>query len=326
MSEIMILEFEANGKKEKMLARNEEMKKLIELALAVKESGENIFLTGESGTGKDLLAKAIHYQSRRKERPFVMVSCSAITETLLESELFGHKKGSYTGAIVTTNGLVKNAEDGTLYLSEITDIPSYIQVKLLGLIDQKEFRMIGSNKIEKAEARIIAATNGDLKKMLEQKTIRQDFYQRLNVLRLNLPPLREHKEDIPILVDYFLQKYSPERQNLTLDAETMMILLDYHWPGNVRELENIIRSLICLLPKEENQISLSLLEKVGFPEVWEDVKPKSLPEKLAEFEKEEIRKALIATGWVQAQAAKILGIGESLLRYKMKKYEIKRPS
>ncbi len=208
----------------------------------------SVLITGESGTGKELAARAIHYLSDRSEKPFIPVNCGAIPETLFENELFGHVKGAFTDAGFQQNGCVKEAEGGTLFLDEIGTISPFIQIKLLRLLENKEYKPLGDSRIHKANIRIIAATNRDMSSLLKDGNFREDLFYRLNIVLLHIPPLRERKEDIPLLADYFIRKYCREykRQTKTFSKALNECLLSYHWPGNVRELENKIQQLIVM--------------------------------------------------------------------------------
>src|SRR3954467_5747398 len=200
-----------------------------------------VLLTGESGVGKDLIARAIHFHSPRKDRPFVKINCTALPENLMESELFGYEKGAFTGANVTKPGRFEQADTGTVYLDEIGDVPPSIQVKLLRILQDREFERLGSNKTLHSDVRVIAATNVDLRAALEQGTFREDLYYRLNVVPINIPPLRERREDIPFLAEYFAKKFGGQVSEGAIER-----LVAYHWPGNVRELENVLERSILL--------------------------------------------------------------------------------
>lgn len=302
----------------------------------IKNLDITILLEGETGTGKDLLAKVIHYTSNRKDKRFVVASCAALPETLFESELFGHKKGAFTGAVADKKGLLDEAVGGTLYLDEIAEVPLSIQVKLIRAIEEKEIVPIGEVKPRKVDFRVIAATNKNLDELVREGEFRSDLFYRLNGMRFTLPPLRERKEDIPLLVEHFLKKYSLRGMNQlsqqnghhppfmvpTLDPKIMELLLNYYWPGNVRELENEVKRLL-ISSRGEDRISFALLS--GSLEKFSNGKssqPTSLLTRLAEYEKEQIEKALAKSNGVKAKAARLLNIDEALLRYKLKKYNI----
>jgi transcriptional regulator with GAF, ATPase, and Fis domain len=283
---------------------------------------------GESGTGKELIARAIHYASPRKEKPLIKVNCAALPENLLESELFGHEKGAFTGAVARRIGRFEQADQGTLFLDEIGDLSPALQSKLLRVLQEKEFERVGSNQTIKVDVRMIAATNRNLEEAIRRGTFREDLYYRLNVVTISLPPLRERKEDIPPLLDHFLRKYSREnnRETVALSKEAKERLMNYHYPGNIRELENIIERAVILcrgntvttqdlplnLQESEGEESLKRARESG----------RSLPEVLEEIEKHRITQALQKSGGVQTKAADELGISERVLRYKMKKHKL----
>ena len=309
---------------------------ILEDVRQIKDLDITILLEGDTGTGKDLLAKVIHHTSDRKDNKFVVVTCAALPETLFESELFGHKKGAFTGAIADKKGLLDEAIGGTLYLDEIAEVPLSIQVKLLRAIEEKEIVRIGEVKPKKVDFRIIAATNRDLDDLVREGKFRSDLFYRLSVMRIKLPPLREKKEDIPLLVEHFLKRYSTDgmsqnsiyhnRQSSptvpTLDPKIMELFLNYDWPGNVRELENEIKRLF-ISSRGEQRISFSLL--AGSLEKFSNEKssqPVSLLSQIADYEKEKIEKALAKANGVKTKAARLLNIDEALLRYKIKKYNI----
>jgi transcriptional regulator with PAS, ATPase and Fis domain/tetratricopeptide (TPR) repeat protein len=304
-----------------ILTTNPAMRSILQLADKFKDSDLSVFIEGETGTGKDLLAKAIHYSSRRRDKKYIAVNCSAIPEALLENQLFGYAKGAYTGAEKDKPGLIEIADGGTFYLDEIADAPLSIQVKLLRMLETKELVRLGDTEPRKIDVRFVASTNRDLNQALEEGRIRQDLYYRLCGVRLSLPPLRERKEDIPALLQYFLKEAGPAYHDLTEVelAEIYSKLQAYDWPGNVRELENEIkRSVVMAGIKERNLFEL-LLEKF---EGLRNGNGTSLNDKVAEFEKSLILQALRATNWVKTKAAKILGIPESTLRHKIETYQL----
>jgi DNA-binding NtrC family response regulator len=227
----------------------------------VANSRATVLIRGESGTGKELVAKAIHYSGNRAKGPFIAVSCAALPETLLESELFGHEKNAFTGATSQKPGRFELAHKGTLFLDEIAEVPPPIQVKLLRVIQEREFERLGGTKTIKVDVRLIAATNKDLEEMVKQGTFREDLYYRLQVIQVYMPPLRERKDDIPLLVDYFLNRYNEENDKhlQAATAETMEILMKYHWPGNVRELENAIERAVVLADAHAKWLTPDLL-------------------------------------------------------------------
>jgi DNA-binding NtrC family response regulator len=235
-----------------IIGRSKGMKRVLDVVGTVASKRSNVIIYGESGTGKELIARAIHNNSPRAAMPFIKVNCAALSVGVLESELFGHEKGAFTGAIAKRIGRFELAHGGTLFLDEVADIPLSTQVKLLRVLQEKEFERVGGNETIKVDVRIIAATNSDLKKAVDKKKFREDLYYRLNVVPLNVPPLRERKDDIPLLVSHFIEKYNQETEHNIkgIMKETMHILMNYHWPGNVRELENALESAMALSEKD----------------------------------------------------------------------------
>ena len=304
------------------------MEEVMGLVARVAPSQATVLIRGESGTGKELIAYAIHYASPRSGKPLVKVSCAAIPETLLESELFGHEKGAFTGATHRRIGRFEEAGGGSIFLDEIGDLSPGTQVKLLRILQDKEFQRLGSNLSLKTDVRVITATHRNLEEAIKKELFREDLYYRLNVISIILPPLRERREDIPLLINYFLKKYSKENQKLISDIskEARALLLRYTYPGNVRELENLIERAVVLCRGEvitTQDLPFHLKEEK--PErLWNSSKKeKTLPESLEEIEKDSILKALHQHQGVQTKAAENLGISERVLRYKMKKYRIR---
>jgi DNA-binding NtrC family response regulator len=305
-----------------------EMEEVMGLVARVAPSQATTLIRGESGTGKELIAHAIHYASPRSGRPLVKVNCSAILETLLESELFGHEKGAFTGAVQRRIGRFEEADGGSIFLDEIGDLAPGTQIKLLRILQEKEFQRLGSNLTLKTDVRVIAATHRDLEEAMKRGEFREDLYYRLNVISIHLPPLRERREDIPLLIDYFLKKYSRQNQKSISDIskEARNLLLHHPYPGNVRELENLIERAVVLCRGEiisTQDLPFHLRE--GKPErLWNfEKRVKSLPESLEEIEKDLIVKALQQHQGIQTKAAESLSISERVLRYKMKKYKIR---
>jgi transcriptional regulator with PAS, ATPase and Fis domain len=272
-----------------------------------------VLLCGESGVGKDLIARAIHHHSPRADRPFVKINCTALPENLMESELFGYEKGAFTGANTTKPGKFEQADTGTVFLDEIGDVPGSIQVKLLRILQEREFERLGSNKTRHIDVRVLAATNVDLRAALEQGTFREDLYYRLNVLPITIPSLRERKEDIPFLATHFIKKL---RKDLGSPVESISDaaierLLGYHWPGNVRELENVLERSMVLA-------SGTVLEA---GDIKLDTAPKSRAASegmtLDQFEQSIIREALQRANGNKSQAARLLGLTRNALRYRL---------
>jgi len=305
---------------EQIIGRSAKMQDIFDAAVRVAPTRATVLLGGESGTGKGLLARAIHYHSPRREAPFVKINCSAIPENLMESEIFGYEKGAFTGASQSHTGKFEQADGGTVFLDEIGDVPPPVQVKLLRVLQEREFERLGSTRTIHVDVRIIAATNRDLRAALEQGTFREDLYYRLNVVPINLPPLRERKEDIPHLVDHFLKKFSAEAgsQLRSLSPEAMDKIRTYYWPGNVRELENIIeRSLVLARtdPIDPGDIHLDHGRPTSLPPGDVPFLPEGMT--LDGYEQELIREALRRAGDNKSQAARLLGLTRNALRYRL---------
>jgi two-component system NtrC family response regulator/two-component system response regulator HydG len=296
----------------------------------VATSFASVLLLGESGTGKELFAQALHQTSPRRQKPFVKVACAALPETLLESELFGHEKGSFTGAIFTRAGRFEAADGGTLFLDEIGDITPTVQVKLLRFLEEREFERVGGNKTFKVDVRIVAATHRDLRKKLEDGSFREDLYYRLNVIEIHIPALRERPGDIPLLAHHFLRKYA-EANAKDLHAigdEVLALLLAHSWPGNVRELENAMERAVVLSDGTELRPShFPTLRRAAADEA--DRKPVQAPglgvripgSSLAVLEREAILRTLEAVGGSTSKAAAILDISARKIQYKLKEYQ-----
>lgn len=308
-----------------IVSNSPQMEEALNLVGRVAPSQATVLILGESGTGKELFAKAIHYASMRAEKPFIKVNCAALPETLLESELFGHEKGAFTGAVSRRIGRFEQAHQGSIFLDEIGDLSLSLQMKLLRVLQEKEFERVGSNQTIKVDVRVIAATNRNLEEAIKKGTFREDLYYRLNVVTITLPPLRERKEDIPLLIEHFLKKYNAQNKKeiIGLTKEARDLLMQYDYPGNVRELENIIERAVVLCPGKiitVNDLPLNLREAKteGF---GEQARPaRSLPHLLEDIERQMIIRALKNNEGVQTKAAAELGISERVLRYKMKKY------
>lgn len=307
-----------------ILGKSKPMREVFELIRRVANSPTNILITGESGTGKELVAKAIHYNSDRKDAPFIPVNCAAIPDQLLESELFGHMRGSFTDAKGDKHGLFEEAHKGTLFLDEISELPITLQAKLLRAIQEKEIRRIGATKPLSVDVRIIAATNLNLAEEVKAKRFREDLYYRLNVIEVKLPPLRDRREDIPLLVDGFLKKCGEARGKEVkgVTESALAMLMDYMWPGNVRELENVVERAVTLSRSEKimpDDLPPIVQGALGDRRVLEEAAEKTLP--LHEIEKEYIKKILEKTGGNKYQAAQVLGIDRKTLYRKLAEIE-----
>jgi two-component system NtrC family response regulator len=301
------------------------MEEVMNLTGRVAQSEATVLIRGESGTGKELIANAIHYSSPRAGRPFIKVNCTALPENLLESELFGHEKGAFTGAIQRRIGRCEQAHTGSIFLDEIGDLPSSLQVKLLRFLQEREFERVGSNQTMKTDVRVIAATSRDLEGGLQRGTFREDLYYRLNVIAIVLPPLRERKEDIPLLIDHFLEKYSQKNRRPIpgVSKEARDFLLQYAYPGNVRELENIIERSVVVCRGDiitTRDLPFQVRERLEEAHLGVEGNEQSLGAMLSQMERDLIMRALDEHGGVQTKAARSLGISERVLRYKMKKY------
>ncbi len=295
------------------------LKEAVSVAKRVAITSWPVLLWGETGTGKELMARLIHELSPRRDKPFITVNCAALPESLFESELFGHVKGSFTGAHKDKKGMFTIADKGTIFLDEIGEMPLQLQAKLLRVLQEHTITPVGGTQVQKVDVRVVSATNRNLKEMIKQGTFREDLYYRLNVFEIELPPLRERKEDIPELVEFFIKKYSS--RPIKISDAAMDKLVKYRWPGNVRELEHTIQRIVTL--SRANTIKASDIQLESLSEDNKDV-PQNLQEKLESIEQQEILKALKKAGWIQTRAAEMLGISERVLRYKMKKYGIKK--
>ncbi len=311
-----------------IISSSREMEAVLNTAARVAPSQATALIRGESGTGKELVARAIHFASPRKDKQFVVVNCAALSENLLESELFGHEKGAFTGADRQRKGRFEMAHHGTLFLDEIGEIPLSTQVKLLRVLQEKSFERVGGGETIKVDVRLIAATNRDLEEMLAEKTFRDDLYYRLNVVSISVPPLRQRKTDIQPLVDHFLRKYSEinEKSIQGMSKEAHDLLLKYTYPGNVRELENIMEQAVVLARDEvlsSRDLPINVRGVQGETNRKTDLTTGNFDERVAAFETELIQEALAAANGVQTKAAEALGMTERHLRYKLKKYGMK---
>jgi len=307
-----------------VIARSAKMQEVLATVERVASTNSTVLLGGESGVGKDLVARAIHEKSRRASGPFIKINSTAIPENLLESELFGYEKGAFTGATTSKPGKFELADKGTLFLDEIGDVPPVTQVKLLRVLQEREFERLGGTRTIKVDVRLVAATNRDLRAALEEGTFREDLYYRLNVVPVDIPPLREHKEDIPDLVNLFLARQADEsaRKITGVSPEAMKILIDHHWPGNVRELQNIMERAAALasgpvLGPSDIQIDAQRTKPA-------DSSNSFLPEgmTLEQWEDEMIRESLRRANGNKSQAARLLGLSRNALRYRLSKIGI----
>ena len=310
-----------------IIAKSDKMQAVLALVERVAPTNSTVLIGGESGVGKDLVARAIHEHSQRAKGPFVKINSTAIPETLLESELFGYEKGAFSGATTSKPGKFEVANNGTLFLDEIGDVPAAIQVKLLRVLQDREFERLGGTRTLKVDVRLVAATNRDLRAALEEGTFREDLYYRLNVVAIDIPPLREHKEDIPALAQFFLEKFAREsgKPSHNITPAAMKMLMDFHWPGNVRELQNVI----------ERAITLSTGSTLDVADIHIDTARRAhvesgsavLPEgvSMEQWEEELLREALKRASGNKSQAARALGLSRNALRYRLSKMGVPDP-
>jgi DNA-binding NtrC family response regulator len=304
---------------EDIIGRSEAMQEVFEMIKAVTDTNATVLITGETGTGKELVARAIHSNSSQRYGPFVATSCGALPETLLESELFGYEKGAFTGADRSRKGRFELAHGGTLFLDEIGDISIKTQIKLLRVLQEKSFRRLGGTEPIKVDVRLISATNRDLVAAIEDGSFRSDLYYRLNVVSIQLPPLRERKDDVPLLAAHFINKYNVEfnKKFDRVDRKAMDFMVDYHWPGNVRELENVIERAIVIDQGPEVKV-----DHLPFCNV--EAIPTEVPQSLQEVERLHIEKMLQRNDWNIAKTARLLNIDRSTLHKKIKKFGLER--
>lgn len=322
-------QLESSNKLEGVITNSFKMKRIIDVASRVAASKASVLILGESGTGKEVLARAIHYASKRKDKLFVPVNCAALNENLLESELFGHEKGAFTGAEKMHKGRFEIADEGTIFLDEIGDLPMHLQVKLLRVLQEGQFERVGGANTIKVDVRVISATNKNIEDLIKEGKFREDLFYRLNVVNIQLPPLRERKEDISILISEFLKKYLKEtdKTNLEFSKEALDLLMKYNYPGNIRELENIVHHSIVL---SRNEIISTEDLPIGIktPGSEKDLdscfeEGTSLTDKVELLERTLITSALKKTSGNQTAAAKLLGISERNLRYRLEKWGVK---
>ena len=314
-----------------MIGKSEGMKRVFEIISTVSNRDTTILIQGESGTGKELTAGAIHYNSNRRDGPFIKVSCAALNKEILESELFGHEKGSFTGAIKMRRGRFELADGGTIFLDDVDDIPLEMQVKLLRVLQEREFERVGGEETILVNVRVICATKKDLKILVQEGSFREDLYYRLHVVTVHLPPLRERKEDIPLLVTYFIKKYA-ERQRVTVNSvsqETLNLLMLYNWPGNIRELENVIEHAVAFCAADTiipRNLPGNLLERETpsgiFPIELSAIDSIDLQETLSEAERKLLMWAYQKTNGNQVRMSEILRIPRTTLQNKLVKYNI----
>ncbi|CAB5086703.1 Response regulator of zinc sigma-54-dependent two-component system [Olavius algarvensis associated proteobacterium Delta 3] len=313
-----------------IIGKSQEMQKMFETVKKVAPANATVLVSGESGTGKELVSRAIHFNSPRRDRPFIAVNCSALAESLLESELFGHEKGAFTGAMAMKKGRFELAEGGTLFLDEIGELSANLQIKLLRVLQDKVFERVGGVKPISANVRFIAATNRNLREAVSSGIFREDLFFRLNVVSIDLPPLRRRPEDIRPLVLHFVKKYNEEyraeRPVSGVDREVERLMYDHNWPGNVRELENVIERAMIFCPGETilvddlpAEFKESVYNVLHLEAIPADAK---LNDTLALIEKKMVERALNLTNNVQSQAADLLGIGKSGLNWKIKKFKL----
>ncbi|MEW6214979.1 MAG: sigma-54 dependent transcriptional regulator [Nitrospirota bacterium] len=311
-----------------IVGSSRKMKEAIEIMKKVSSSSATVLILGESGTGKELVARAIHYNSPRRTKPFTAVNCAAIPENLIESELFGYEPGAFTGAKSRSIGLFEATNGGTIFLDEVGDLPPLTQSKILRVLQDKEIRRIGSRECIKVDVRIIAATNKDLEREIARKNFREDLYYRLKVITIELPPLREKKEDIPELVNFFIKKYNQEfgKRIKGIEENAIKALIEYHWPGNIRQLESAIERAVLMCESSDIRLKdikseLRLLHR-------SDILDFDLPDEgidFEELEKELLKKAMLKSSGVATKAAKLLGISYKTFCYRWEKFNLSSP-
>lgn len=328
------------GLQASLVGQSETMRDVYEAIRRVSGSQATVLLRGESGTGKELVAKAIHVQSPRARHPFVRLHCAAMTESLLESELFGHERGAFTGAVDQRKGRFELADGGTLFLDEVGDIPSSVQVKLLRVLQDKCFERVGGTRSLSVDVRLISATHRDLEAMVRAGTFREDLYYRLNVVPVALPPLRERAGDVLLLIGHFLGRFNRENgRHVKLDQDLLTLMARYEWPGNVRELQNCVERLVVMADPRAEVVTLDSVPQSlrGYFSDMELVTHKpaaafqprqdgALGQSLRDLERVRLKEALDRSGWVQAKAARALGLSPRQVAYKVKKYRLAEAS
>jgi len=311
-----------------IIGKSKPMLEIYDMIGKVAQSKASVLITGPSGTGKELIAKAIHYNSPRKDRPFISINCGALTETLLESELFGHEKGSFTGATAMKKGRFEIADGGTLFLDEVGEMTPPLQVKLLRVLQEMEFERVGGTRTIKVDVRVLSASNRNIKEEVTNDQFREDLFYRLNVMNIEVPPLHGRIEDVPLLVKHFIEKYIEDGQKneIELAPEAWKALYNYHWPGNVRELENVVERAVVLNSGGVISVEDLPAEITGKQEelsVHRFIPPNApLQKTLEQIEEKMIKRALTLCNNVQSHAATMLGIKKNLIQHKMKKYNI----
>lgn len=310
-----------------IIGKSRAMQAVFDTIQKVAHTKATVLITGESGTGKELVAKAIHFNSPRRDKPFVAVSCAALTETLLESEIFGHERGAFTGATAMKKGRFEMADTGTLFLDEVGEVPPSVQVKLLRVIEEMSFERVGGTRTIDVDVRLIAATNKELRAEVDLRRFREDLYFRLNVVNIALPSVRERSEDIPLLATYYANKFAREsgKGEMRFSPDAMRFLCDHRWPGNVRELEHAIERAVLFSQADEITIDDLPKDLISFSDLeipidWQRLA--SLPDTLDAIEKRLIQKALSFSNNIQARAADLLGIPRANLQYRLKKHNL----
>lgn len=312
-----------------IIVKSKKMEEVLNLAARVSQSKASVLIMGESGTGKELVARTIHYASQRNAKPFIAVNCAALNENLLESELFGHEKGAFTGADKQRRGRFEMADGGTLFLDEIGDLPLSTQVKLLRVLQEQTFERVGGSQPIKVDVRVVAATNRNLDQLIKEGKFREDLFYRLNVVMIDIPPLRERKEDIIPLLEFYVEKFSKETEKKIggFSKEAVDILIKYDYPGNVRELENIVHRAVVLSRGDvitTNELPIDLRSLPSEPRIKPQEESMNLSERVEILEKEMVFEALQQTNGNQSKAAQILGISERNLRYRLEKWGMKK--
>jgi two-component system response regulator AtoC len=322
-------EIDRNFGFENIIGKSNGMNEIFKMVRQIADSKSTVLIMGESGTGKELISRAIHYHSNRKNFPFVTINCAAIPETLIESELFGHEKGAFTNAIEKKLGRFEVAHLGTLFLDEIGELSLTTQAKILRFLEEKEFNRVGGSKTIKVDVRLICATNKDLNELIKKRAFREDLFYRINVVPIIIPPLRERKEDISLLLDHFIKKYNAENNKKVrgISREALALIMNYEWPGNVRELENLIERVVALTFNETiqgNELPFSLNNRSKINGLRESILSGKVSFLKAEeeFERGVILDALKRSNYIQSRAAEILGISRRILKYKMDKLGI----